>query len=100
MLAIGRALMSKPDLALMDEPTLSLAPLTCLEIIKVIRDLRNDGKSIVLVEKNACIALGVADKGYVVARGEIILQGTGSWLLNDPAVKKGLLGRIMRTEAG
>lgn len=92
MLAIGRALMSDPTVLLLDEPTLGLAPLMCKQIVRVIKDLHADGKTIVLVEQNARMALSVADRGYVIERGEVVLTGTGRDLLNDPQVKKAYLG--------
>jgi branched-chain amino acid transport system ATP-binding protein len=92
MLAIGRALMSNPTILLLDEPSLGLAPLMCNQIVRVLKDLHRDGKTIVLVEQNARMALNVADRGYVVERGEVALTGSGNDLLNDPQVKKAYLG--------
>jgi branched-chain amino acid transport system ATP-binding protein len=92
MLAIGRALMSSPAILLLDEPSLGLAPLMCNQIVRVLKDLHRDGKTIVLVEQNARMALNVADRGYVIERGEVALTGSGNDLLNDPQVKKAYLG--------
>jgi branched-chain amino acid transport system ATP-binding protein len=92
MLAIGRALMSNPTILLLDEPSLGLAPLMCNQIVRVLKDLHRDGKTIVLVEQNARMALNVADRGYVIERGEVALTGSGNDLLNDPQVKKAYLG--------
>lgn len=92
MLAIGRALMSDPSVVLMDEPTLGLAPLMCRQIVKIVRDLNSQGKTIVLVEQNARMALSVADRAYVIEKGEISVTGTGQELLHNPDIKKAYLG--------
>jgi branched-chain amino acid transport system ATP-binding protein len=92
MLAISRALMSKPKLLLLDEPSLGLAPLIIKEIFNVIRQLRQSGLTILLVEQMAKQALGVADRAYVLETGHITCEGSGAELLNDPKVKAAYLG--------
>jgi len=92
MLAMGRALMTKPRLLLLDEPSLGLSPLMVKEIAKIIRDINSDGKSIILVEQNAALALRLAHRGYVIQTGSIVIEGTGQELLDDEAVKKAYLG--------
>ena len=92
MLAIGRALMSKPRLLLLDEPSLGLAPQIVRSVFEVIEDLKAAGVSILLVEQNAHMALRVADYGYVLEMGEVVNQGTGKALLDDPKVIETYLG--------
>ncbi|UOF94040.1 MAG: ABC transporter ATP-binding protein [Bordetella sp.] len=92
MLAIGRALMSKPRLLLLDEPTLGLAPLIINQIFEIIQMIRKQGITILLVEQNANKALQIADRGYVLENGSIVLKDTGSNLLIDENVKKAYLG--------
>ena len=92
MLAMGRALMAKPKLLLLDEPSLGLAPLMVREIARIIRDINGEGKSIVLVEQNAAMALRLAHRGYVIQTGTIALEGAGQDLLADDAVRKAYLG--------
>jgi branched-chain amino acid transport system ATP-binding protein len=92
MLALGRALMSRPKLVLLDEPSLGLAPLLIREVFRVISKIHEEGTTILLIEQNAMAALNVADYGYVVETGEIVLEGTGKDLLNDERVKKAYLG--------
>lgn len=92
MLAIGRALMSRPSLILFDEPSLGLAPLMIEKIFDVIKQLKNEGKTILLVEQNAYHALEVADRGYVLETGRIKLSGTAKDLLANDDVKKAYLG--------
>jgi branched-chain amino acid transport system ATP-binding protein len=92
MLAIGRALMSRPRLLLLDEPSLGLAPLVVKGIFDAIRDLnRQDGMTIFLVEQNAYHALKLAHRGYVLVNGRVTMSGTGRQLLDDPAVKSAYL---------
>lgn len=92
MLAIARALMSRPKLLLLDEPSLGLAPQIVREIFSVIRQLHQDGVTILLVEQNAHLALQTADRGYVLDAGELTLTGSASDLINDERVKKAYLG--------
>jgi len=92
MLAVGRAIMSKPKLLMMDEPSLGLAPLIVKEIFNVIKEINSLGVTILLIEQNARVALEIADFGYVLETGSIVLKGTGSDLLNNDDVKKAYLG--------
>lgn len=92
MLAVARALMSRPRLLLLDEPSLGLAPLVCLTIFQVIGDLRKRGVTVLLVEQNARMALKLADRGYVLETGTILMGGPAQELLNDPRVKDAYLG--------
>ncbi|VFR16533.1 Branched-chain amino acid transport ATP-binding protein LivF (TC 3.A.1.4.1) [plant metagenome] len=92
MLAIGRALMSKPRLLLLDEPTLGLAPLIIAQIFDIIRTIRAEGVTVFLVEQNANKALGVADRGYVLENGRVVLADTGPNLLANADVRKAYLG--------
>ncbi len=92
MLAIGRALMSKPTLLLLDEPSLGLAPIIIQQIFDIIEQLRKDGVTVFLVEQNANQALKLADRGYVLENGRIVMQGSGQELLNDPKVRDAYLG--------
>ncbi len=93
MLAIGRALMSRPQLMMMDEPSMGLAPLIVMEIFRVIRELHEQGVTILLVEQNARAALKVSDFGYVLETGEIVLKGDTKILLEDEKVKHAYLGK-------
>jgi len=92
MLAMGRALMSKPQLLMLDEPSMGLAPLLIEQIFSIIKELHAAGTTILLVEQNAQMALSVADRGYVLETGRLVTTGTGAELLNDDAVKKAYLG--------
>ena len=92
MLAMARALMGRPRLLLLDEPSMGLAPLIVEEIFGVIRRLRSEGRTILLVEQNAQAALSIADRGYVIETGRITLSGSGRDLLADPAVQAAYLG--------
>jgi branched-chain amino acid transport system ATP-binding protein len=92
MLAMGRALMSKPTLLMLDEPSMGLAPVVVETIFEIIQKLNKQGITILLVEQNANLALAVADRGYVLETGEIALTGTGRGLLADEAVRKAYLG--------
>jgi branched-chain amino acid transport system ATP-binding protein len=92
MLALGRALMSQPRLLMLDEPSLGLAPLIVQEILAIVRSLRDDGVSILLVEQNARAALDSSDEGYVLETGEIALSGASAELAGDPRVQATYLG--------
>ncbi|HWK70272.1 ABC transporter ATP-binding protein [Pollutimonas sp. M17] len=92
MLAIGRALMTKPTLLLLDEPTLGLAPLIIAQIFDIIRTIRDEGVTVFLVEQNANKALQVADRGYVLETGKVVLADTGANLLVNDEVRKAYLG--------
>lgn len=92
MLAIGRALMSRPRLLLLDEPTLGLAPLIIAQIFEIIQTIREQGVTVFLVEQNAHKALKVADRGYVLETGRVVLADTGANLLVNDAVRKAYLG--------
>ncbi|AWM73147.1 ABC transporter ATP-binding protein [Lactobacillus apis] len=92
MLAIGRALMAKPKLLLLDEPSMGLSPLYIQEIFKIIKELNEKGTTILLIEQNAKQALSIADRGYVLATGKIELTGTGQELLANPEVQKVYFG--------
>ena len=92
MLAIARGLMLKPDIIMLDEPSLGLAPIIVEEIFELLAELKAGGKTILLIEQNASMALSIADRGYVLATGEVIMEGTGKELLSDPQVIKAYLG--------
>ena len=92
MVAVGRALMSGPKLVMLDEPSMGLAPNLVDFIFETITKINENGVSVLLVEQNANMALQIADRGYVISTGEIILSGTGRELLNDPEVRKAYLG--------
>jgi branched-chain amino acid transport system ATP-binding protein len=93
MLAIGRALMSRPKLLMMDEPSLGVAPLAVRDIYKTIVNLKQSGLTILLVEQNARTALAVADRGYVFETGQVVLEGTSPELCNNPEVQRAYLGK-------
>jgi branched-chain amino acid transport system ATP-binding protein len=92
MLAIGRALMARPRLLMLDEPSLGLAPMLVSDIFNVIRDIGRRGVTVMLVEQNAAQALQLSDRGYVLESGNIVLQGTGKELLGDDRVRSAYLG--------
>jgi branched-chain amino acid transport system ATP-binding protein len=92
MLAIGRALMSKPKLLMLDEPSMGLAPIVVDEIFTAIKNLNKNGLTVLLIEQNANLALNVSDVGYVIETGEIIISGNAKDLLNDDRVRKAYLG--------
>lgn len=92
MLSIGRALMSRPRLLLLDEPSLGLAPIIVSRIFKIIKEINEQGITILLVEQNAKAALRLANRAYVMETGKIVMQGAASVLENDPGIKKAYLG--------
>src|SRR5690606_30565752 len=94
MLAMGRALMSRPKLILMDEPSMGLAPLFVERIFEIIKQVNDRGVSVFVVEQNANIALSIADRGYVLQTGEVVLQGAARDLLRDEGMKRAYLGEV------
>ena len=92
MLAMGRALMSKPKLLLLDEPSMGLAPIFIQEIFNIIQQIQDQGTTVLLIEQNAKMALSIASRGYVLETGKIVLSGTGQELLESDAVQKAYLG--------
>ena len=92
MLAMGRALMSKPKILLLDEPSMGLSPLLVKEIFNIIKEINKQGTSILLVEQNAKMALAIADRAYVLETGKIVMSGTGEELLKSEDIKKAYLG--------
>jgi branched-chain amino acid transport system ATP-binding protein len=99
MLAMGRALMAGPKLVMMDEPSMGLAPLIVKEIFNVIKKLKEEGNTVLLVEQNAKAALAVADRGYVIETGRITIQGPADELLHNRDVQRAYLGRDIDSEA-
>ena len=93
MLAVARALMSKPKVIMMDEPSLGLAPLVVRDIFDIIKEINKQGVTVVLIEQNANMALKIADYGYVMQTGNIIIEGAGEELLRNEEVKKAYLGK-------
>ncbi len=93
MLAVGRALMSRPKLIMMDEPSLGLAPLVVKSIFEIIKTINKEGITVLLIEQNANMALKVADKGYVMETGKIKMEGTGAELLANEEIKEAYLGK-------
>ncbi len=94
MLAMGRALMSRPKLILMDEPSMGLAPLFVEKIFEIIKQVNERGISVFVVEQNANVALSIADRGYVLQTGEVVLSGPAQDLLNNEAMKRAYLGEV------
>ena len=92
MLAMGRALMSNPKLLLLDEPSLGMSPIMIVEVAKIVRDISKGGRTILLVEQNARLALALSQKGYVLETGSIVLEGDSKELLKNDQVKKAYLG--------
>ena len=92
MLAIGRALMTRPSLLMLDEPSLGLAPLIVADIFRIVQDVREAGTTVLIVEQNAVQTLAMADQGYVLENGEIVLEGSGEALLKNEAVRNAYLG--------
>jgi branched-chain amino acid transport system ATP-binding protein len=97
MVAIGRALMGRPELLLLDEPSMGLAPLIVKQIFEIIREINSTGVTVLLVEQNAAQALGLADRGYVLQTGELVLEGTGAELLADPRIRAAYLGEELES---
>jgi branched-chain amino acid transport system ATP-binding protein len=93
MLAISRALMARPQLLVLDEPSMGLAPLVVKEIFRIIQELKQEGKTILLIEQNARAALQIADRGYVLETGKVVLQGEGTVLLEHREVQRAYLGK-------
>lgn len=100
MLAVSRGLMARPRLLLLDEPSLGLAPLLVRQIFDVIEELRRQGRTILLVEQMANLALRIADRAYVLVQGQIVLQGPPDKLLNSPEIARGYLGQGSGRKAG
>lgn len=92
MLAMGRALMSHPDILLMDEPSMGLSPIMVNEIFSIIDEVHKEGTTVLLVEQNAKKALGIADRAYVLETGRITMEGKAADLLNNTAIQKAYLG--------
>ncbi len=92
MLAVGRALMSQPDLVMLDEPSLGLAPILVREIFDIIRHINEQGKTVLLVEQNAFAALSIADYAYILEVGSVVLEGPGKDMLRNPKVREAYLG--------
>ena len=92
MLAMGRALMSKPELILLDEPSMGLSPIFVAEIFDIIKSLNESGTTVLLVEQNAKKALSIADRAYVLETGKIVLSGDAKEIMNNDSVKKAYLG--------
>ena len=92
MLAIGRALMAKPKLLLLDEPSMGLAPILVEQIFDIVKDINASGTTVLLVEQNALMALGIARRGYILQTGEIVLQDVAERLMTNPEVQKAYLG--------
>jgi branched-chain amino acid transport system ATP-binding protein len=92
MLAVGRALMSRPELVMLDEPSLGLAPILVREIFEIIKLVNSLGKTVLLIEQNANAALSVAHHAYILETGSVVLEGKGQDLLHNPQVKEAYLG--------
>ncbi len=92
MLAMGRALMSRPKLLMLDEPSMGLAPILVEQIFDIIKSLHKSGSTILLVEQNAQAALSIADRGYVLETGRVVMTGTGEELIRSPEIKRAYLG--------
>jgi branched-chain amino acid transport system ATP-binding protein len=99
MLAFGRAMMARPRLLMLDEPTLGLAPLMVAEVARAVRAFRAEGITILLVEQNANLALGLSDRGYVLETGQVVARGAAADLLRDPDVRASYLGAGARPAA-
>ena len=92
MLAMGRALMARPKILLLDEPSMGIAPILVKEIFNIIKDINEKGTTVLLVEQNAKMALSIADRAYVMETGNIVMTGTGAELVNSPEIQKAYLG--------
>lgn len=92
MLAVARALMAKPDMIMLDEPSTGLAPLVVKDIFEILENIRANGTTVLLVEQNAKLALKIADRGYVLKNGDIVMEDTGKALLNNDEIRKAYLG--------
>ena len=92
MLAMGRALMSNPKIILMDEPSMGLSPILVSEIFRIIKEVSDDGTTVLLVEQNAKKALSIADRAYVLETGKIVLSGNADELIHNEEIKKAYLG--------
>lgn len=92
MLAMGRALMARPKILLLDEPSMGLAPILVKEIFRIIKDINAEGTTVLLVEQNAKMALSIADRGYVMETGKIVMSGTGAELIESSDIQKAYLG--------
>jgi len=92
MLAMGRALMARPKLLMLDEPSMGLAPMLVEKIFEIIEEINGQGTTILLVEQNANVALEIADRGYVLETGRIVLEGEAAGLLDNPQVQEAYLG--------
>ncbi len=92
MVALGRAIMSAPQILLLDEPSLGLSPLLCVELFRAVRAIRDLGVGVLLVEQNASMSLGIADRGYLLENGRLVGSGSASALRSDPAVQRAYLG--------
>ena len=97
MLSIGRALMAKPKLLLLDEPSMGLAPLIVKDIMNTVSELRRNGMTVLMVEQNARASLTISDRGYVLETGRVVLQGPSDELMNDSDVKRAYLGKDYKT---
>jgi branched-chain amino acid transport system ATP-binding protein len=100
MLAIGRAMMSRPKLLMMDEPSLGLAPMVVAEVFRVIEEIRKEGVTIFLIEQNANVALRITDHAYLLETGNIVMEGSGEEFLNNPRVKQAYLGESAKPQTG
>lgn len=94
MVAVGRGLMAQPEMILLDEPSLGLAPIVVARLLEALRTLRADGTTVLLVEQHAMMALPVADRAYVLERGRIVIEGTGQQIAADPKVRASYLGHL------
>ena len=99
MVAIGRALMSKPDLLMLDEPSLGLAPVVVNELFATLAKVRKSGLSLLVVEQNVKISLSIADRGYLMEAGRIVGEGSADFLRDDPGVQRAFLGMASETRS-